>query len=50
MFFFFFFIVANFKSNLGLSLLDDENPTSANLGNDHGFTIKEYYLYWYETF
>ena len=24
-----------------ISLLDDESPTSANLGNDHGFIIKE---------
>ena len=31
------------------SLLD-ECPTSANLGNDHGFIIKEYYLHWGETF
>ena len=22
----------------------DESPTSANLGNDHGFIIKEYFL------
>ena len=28
----------------------DESPTSTNLGNDHGFIIKEYYLHWYETF
>ena len=31
-------------------LLDDESPTSANLGNDHGFIIKEYSLHWYEAF
>ena len=30
-----------------LSLLD-ESLASANLGNDHGFIIKEYYLHWYE--
>ena len=23
-------------------MLEDENPTSANLGNDYGFIIKEY--------
>ena len=28
----------------------DESPTSANLGNDHGFIIKEYSLHWYEAF
>ena len=28
----------------------DESPTSANLGNDHGFIIKEYYLHWGEAF
>ena len=28
----------------------DESPTSANLGNDHEFIIKEYYLHWYEAF
>ena len=27
------------------SQLLDESPTSANLGNDHGFIIKEYYLH-----
>ena len=25
----------------------DESPTSANLGNDHGFIIKEYYLHYF---
>ena len=25
----------------------DESPTSASLGNDHGFIINEYYLHWY---
>ena len=25
----------------------DESPTSANLGNDHQFIIKEYYLNWF---
>ena len=29
-------------------MLDDESPTSANLGNDHGFIIKEYSLHWCE--
>ena len=24
------------------ALLDDESPTSTNLGNDHGFISKEY--------
>ena len=24
-------------------MLDDESPTSAILGNDHGFIIKEYF-------
>ena len=41
-----------------LYLLDDESPTSANLGNDHGFINrvdhgfinKEYYLHWCEAF
>ena len=28
----------------------DESLTSANLGNDHGFIIKEYYLHWHEAF
>ena len=28
----------------------DESPASANLGNDHGFIIKKYYLHWYEVF
>ena len=27
----------------------DESPT-ANLGDDHGFIINEYYLHWYEIF
>ena len=31
-------------------MLDDESPTSANLGNDHGFIIKEYSFHWYEAF
>ena len=31
-------------------VLDDESPTSANLGNDHGFIIKEYSLYLAEAF
>ena len=26
-------------------MLDDESPTSANLGNDHVFIIKEYSLH-----
>ena len=26
-------------------MLDDESSTSANLGNDHGFIIKEYSLH-----
>ena len=29
-------------------MLDDESPTSANLGNDHEFIIKEHSLHWYE--
>ena len=33
-----------------MSLLDDESPTSTNLGNDHGFIIEEYSLHWCETF
>ena len=28
----------------------DESLISANLGNDHGYIIKEYYLHWDETF
>ena len=32
------------KHTLGLRVLDDESPTSANLGNDHEFIIKEYSL------
>ena len=28
----------------------DESPTLANLGNDHRFITKEYYLHWYEVF
>ena len=31
-------------------MLDDKSPTSANLGNDHEFIIKEYSLRWYEVF
>ena len=31
-------------------MLDDESPTSANLGNDHGFINKEYSLHWDEAF
>ena len=31
-------------------VLDDESPTSANLGNDHGFINKEYSLHWHEAF
>ena len=31
-------------------MLDDESPISTNLGNDHGFIIKEYYLHWNEAF
>ena len=31
-------------------MLDDESPTSANLGNDHGFINKEYILHLYEVF
>ena len=31
-------------------MLDDESPTSTNLGNDHEFIIKEYSLYWFEVF
>ena len=31
-------------------MLDDESPTSANLGNDHGFIIKEYSIRWCEAF
>ena len=31
-------------------LLDDESSTSANLGNDHVFIIKEYSLHWYEAY
>ena len=29
---------------------DDESPTSANLGDDHKFIIKEYFLDWCESF
>ena len=29
-------------------LLDDESPTSTDLGNDHGFITREYSLHWYE--
>ena len=33
---------SNFDIEYGwLSLLDDKSPTSVNLGNDHGFIIKE---------
>ena len=32
------------------NLLDDECPTSANLGNDHEFIRDKYILHWYETF
>ena len=28
----------------------NESPTSANLENNHGFIIKQYYLYWCEAF
>ena len=31
-------------------VMDDESPTSANLGNDHEFIIKEYSLHCYEAF
>ena len=31
-------------------MLDDESPTSANLGNDREFINKEYTLHWYEAF
>ena len=34
-------------------MLDDESPTSVNLGNDCGFINKEYFvhsLHWYEAF
>ena len=33
-----------------LILLDDESPTSANLGNDHEFIIEEYTLHRYGAF
>ena len=33
-----------------MGLLDDESPTSANLGNHHGFITKEYSVHWYEVF
>ena len=28
----------------------DESLTLANLGNNHGFRIKDYSLHWYEAF
>ena len=31
-------------------MLDDESPTSTNLGNDREFIIKEYSLHWGQTF
>ena len=31
-------------------MLDDESPTSANLGNDHEFINKEYSLHGFEAF
>ena len=31
-------------------MLDDQSPTSVNLGNDHEFITKEYSLHWYEAF
>ena len=31
-------------------MLDDESPTSANLGNDHEFINKKYSFHWYVTF
>ena len=31
-------------------MLDDESPTSANLGNDHGFINKEYIFHLFEAF
>ena len=33
-----------------LYLLDDESPTSVNLGNDHEFINKKYSLHWDEIF
>ena len=35
------------RAILRVRLLDDEIPTSVNLGNDRGFIIKEYSLHWY---
>ena len=31
-------------------MLDDESPTSANLGNDHEFIIKKYSIHWNDAF
>ena len=33
-----------------LCVLDDESPTSASLGNVHGFIIKKYSLHWDKAF
>ena len=39
------------KRGLGFpSIMLDESPTSANLGNGHGSIIKEYSLHWCEAF
>ena len=31
-------------------MLDDESPMSANLGNNHGFIMKEYFFHSLEVF
>ena len=41
---------ASIKGRRTLGEVLDESYTSANLGNDRGFIIKEYYLDWYEVF
>ena len=51
-YFFFLFGLSTFRLLLIsiLLLLDDESPTLANLGIDHGFISKRIHLHWYETF
>ena len=38
----FYYVLLTHPNVRQLSLLDDGSPTSANLGNDHGFISEEY--------
>ena len=40
-----FFFLFRYFPGKSFILLDDESPTSTNLGNDHEFIIKEYSLH-----